>query len=443
MLGRDTICALSSAPGRAGVAVLRVSGPDAGRALQELAGQMPRPRQATLAALRSGAGEILDRALILWFPAPASFTGEDVAEFHLHGGRAVVEGVLAALAALGLRPAEPGEFTRRAVENGKFDLTGAEALIDLIDAETPAQRRQALSQHEGALAALYDGWRARLLHALAWAEATIDFADEELPEDTAATVRAQAAEILKEIRAHLDDSHRGEMVREGIYLTVIGQPNSGKSTLVNALARREVAIVSDIAGTTRDVIEVRLDLGGYAVTLADTAGLRAASEAVGAVEAEGVRRALARAEAADLVVLVLDGSAADPLAGIPEAARTRASLTVWNKADAGFPVPRAGLVISARTGQGLPELIAALTALVKDRLAARSDAPLLTRARHRAALEEAAEALARALAAPELAAPELFSEDLRLALRALGRITGRVDVEELLDVVFRDFCIGK
>ncbi len=444
MPARDTIFALSSAPGRAGVAVLRVSGPGAGEALAALAGRIPRPREAALATLKNGEGEILDRALVLWFPAPASFTGEDVAEFQIHGGRAVVEGVLAALAALpGLRLAEAGEFTRRAVENGKFDLTGAEALIDLIDAETPAQRRQALGQYDGALAALYDGWRARLLRALAWAEVGIDFADEELPDDAGEVARAEAAEILKEIHAHLDDAHRGELVREGLYLTVIGQPNSGKSTLVNALARREVAIVSESAGTTRDVIEVRLDLGGYAVTLADTAGLREATEAVGAVEAEGVRRALARAEAADLVVLVLDGSAAEPFAGIPDSAVAKASLVVWNKADLGFPVAREGLALSARTGQGLPELIAALTALVKERLAGANEAPLLTRARHREALEAAAAGLARALETPDAAAPELAAEDLRLALRALGRITGRVDVEELLDVVFRDFCIGK
>ncbi len=443
MPARDTIFALSSAPGRAGVAVLRVSGPGAGGALAALAGRIPRPREAALATLKNGEGEILDRALVLWFPAPASFTGEDVAEFQVHGGRAVVEGVLAALAALGLRVAEAGEFTRRAVENGKFDLTGAEALIDLIDAETPAQRRQALGQYDGALAALYDGWRARLLRALAWAEASIDFSDEELPADTADIARDEAAEILKEIRVHLDDAHRGELVREGLYLTVIGKPNSGKSTLVNALARREVAIVSESAGTTRDVIEVRLDLGGYAVTLADTAGLREATEAVGAVEAEGVRRALARAEAADFVVLVLDGSAAEPFAGIPDSAVAKASLVVWNKVDLGFPVAREGFALSARTGQGLPELIAALTALVKARLAGANEAPLLTRARHREALEAAAAALARALETPDAAAPELAAEDLRLALRALGRITGRVDVEELLDVVFRDFCIGK
>lgn len=436
-----TIYALSSAQGRAGVAVVRVSGPEAGKALRMLAGRGNFPaRKAVLATLRDDHGEAIDRALVLWFPGPASFTGEDVAEFHVHGGRAVVEAVLTALGRVpGLRPAEPGAFTRRAVENGKFDLTGAEALADLIEAETEAQRRQALRQYDGALAALYDGWRERLIRASAWAEATIDFSEEEIPDGVRAGTRGAIEEILKEIQAYLNDARRGEMVREGLYLTVIGQPNSGKSALVNALARRDVAIVSETAGTTRDVIEVRMDLGGYAVTMADTAGLREAAESV---EAEGVRRALARAEAADIVVLVLDGTAGDPFSGIPAEARAKAGLTVWNKADLPFPVARNGLTISAKTGEGLPQLIDALTGLVRDRLACVGEAPVLTRARHRHALEEAADALARALQAP-LDAPELMAEDMRLALRALGRITGRVDIEELLDVIFHDFCIGK
>lgn len=441
MRDNDTVFALSSAQGRAAIAVVRVSGPAAGAAVAALTGrsEVP-PRQAVLAKLRDGHGALIDDALVLWFPAPFSETGEDVAEFQSHGGRAVIEAVLAALAAVpGLKPAGPGAFTRRAVENGKLDLTGAEALIDLIDAETEAQRRQALRQMGGTLAALYDGWRARLIRASAWAEASIDFSDEEVPEDADAVARAAIEGILKEIQAHLDDFHRGELIRDGLYLTVIGQPNSGKSTLVNALARRDVAIVAETAGTTRDVIEVRMDLGGYAVTLADTAGLREAAEAV---EAEGVRRALARAEAADIVVLVLDGTAADPFAGIPPEARARASLTVWNKADRPFPAPRDGLAISAKTGEGVPALIEVLTGLVKERLADGGEAPVLTRARHRHALEEAVAALARALEAPR-SAPELMAEDMRLALRSLGRITGRVDVEELLDVVFRDFCIGK
>jgi tRNA modification GTPase len=441
MPATDTIYALSSAPGRAGVAVLRVSGPRAGAALESLARvRAPKPREAVLARLRDRAGAVLDQALVLWFPGPGSFTGEDVAEFHSHGGRAVVEAVLAALAAVpGLRAAEPGEFTRRAVENGKFDLTRAEALIDLIDAETEAQRRQALRQYNGTLASLYDGWRDRLVRALAWAEASIDFSDEEVPEEADSEVRAGINTLLNEINTHLNDAHRGELVREGLFLTVIGQPNSGKSTLVNALARRDVAIVSESAGTTRDVIEVRMDLGGYAVTVADTAGLRDAAEAI---EAEGVRRALARAEAADIVVLVLDGTADAPYAGIPDDARVRAALTVWNKADQDFPAPRDGLAISARTGEGVPELVSVLTELVEARLVGAGEAPVLTRARHRKALEQAAFSLERARCSPP-DAPELMAEDMRLALRELGRITGRVDVEDLLDVVFKDFCIGK
>jgi tRNA modification GTPase len=393
--------------------------------------------------LRDDKGETIDRGLVLWFAGPASFTGEDVAEFHVHGGRAVVEAVLAALGGVsGLRTAEPGEFTRRAVENGKFDLTGAEALIDLIDAETEAQRRQALRQMGGALARLYDGWRERLVRALAWAEASIDFADEEVPGEAGSEAREAICALLNEISSHLADAHRGELVREGMYITLIGQPNSGKSTLVNALAKREVAIVSETAGTTRDVIEVRLDLGGYAVTFADTAGLREAAEAI---EAEGVRRALARAEAADIVILVADSTAADPVAGIPADTMAGVDLVVWNKADlapARYAAEggQADIQISAKTGEGFPELIAALTTLVEGRLAGGREAPVLTRARHREALEEASAALARALQA---AAPELTAEDMRLALRALGRITGRVDVEELLDVIFRDFCIGK
>jgi len=435
---RDTIYALSSAPGRAGVAVVRVSGPDAARAVQALTGKpAPKPRNAVLAGFFDASGAAIDRGLILYFEAPRSFTGEDTAEFHIHGGRATVEALLAALAAAGLRPAEPGEFTRRAVENGKLDLTRAEAVADLVDAETDAQRCQALRQYDGALSDLYERWRQELIRASAWAEAAIDFSDEELPADTLRRAHGAIKEILQEIQKHLDDSARGEILREGLHLTVIGPPNAGKSSLVNALARRDVAIVADTAGTTRDVVEVRLDLGGYLVTLADTAGLR---HTVEAVEAEGVRRALARAESADLVLLLLDGSAEDAMAGLP--ANTRADLTVWNKADLPWPAGRAGPAISLKTGQGLDTLLAALTAQVRDRLETPAEAPALTRKRHRHALEQAVRSLEAALAAPP-GQPELLAEDLRLALRALGRITGRVDIEELLDVVFRDFCIGK
>jgi tRNA modification GTPase len=433
---RDTIYALSTAAGRAGLAVVRVSGGQARQALQSLAGLAEaKPRHATRARIRAAAGRAIDEALVLWFPAPASFTGEDVAEFHIHGGRAILDALLAALGALpGLRPAAPGEFTRRAVENGKLDLTRAEALADLIDAETESQRRQALRQYGGSLAALYDGWRDRLIRAAAWAEASIDFAEEDVPEKALAQSRQAVTRIAREIQAHLNDARRGEIIRNGVHLTLFGQVNAGKSSLLNALAKRDVAIVSPTPGTTRDVIEVHLDLGGYAAILSDTAGLRPPGEAL---EAEGIRRALDRVHSADIAILVLDGTAPDPRSRLPD---FEPDLVVWNKSDLPWPRPRDGLAISARTGQGLDVLVETLARIIQQHLESKYDSPILTRARHRHALEEAATALARALAAPD---QELMAEDLRLALRALGRITGRVDVEELLDVVFRDFCIGK
>jgi tRNA modification GTPase len=435
----ETIFALSSAPGRAGVAVIRVSGMAAGAVLAGLTeAALPPPRLAVLRRLADASGDAIDQGLVLWLPGPKSFTGEDMAEFHVHGGRAIVEATLGAIAAMpGCRPAEPGEFTRRAVENGKFDFTQAEAVIDLIDAETEAQRRQAVQQYQGSLSELYEVWRSRLIRALAWAEAAIDFSDEELPDDVFARSKSEVFEIYKEIEFHLSDARRGELVRDGIFLTVIGPPNAGKSSLINVLAKRDVAIVAETAGTTRDVIEVRLNIGGYVVIVADTAGLRAAADAV---ETEGVRRALARAEQSDLVLLLLDGSAAEPFAGLPEGLAANADLIVWNKADLPSPVLRTELALSLKTGDGLDALLAAIERQVAQRLDRPAEAPVLTRARHRHALEQAAAALTRSRDAQE---PELFAEDLRLAVRAIGRITGRVDVEELLDVVFRDFCIGK
>ena len=386
-------------------------------------------------------GRKIDQALVLFFPAPASATGEDVAEFHVHGGRAVVEGVLDALSAVpGLRPAERGEFTRRAVENGKLDLTQAEGLADLIAAETQAQRAQALAHYEGALLRQCEAWRAQLIRLAAWAEAGIDFSDEELDADLHARLRAGMADLHAEIAAYLADGRRGEIVREGFHLTVVGPPNAGKSSLLNALARREVAIVSETPGTTRDVLEVRLDIAGHLVIAADTAGLR---EAASTIEAEGVRRALARAEEADLVLLLLDGAAEDPFAGLPpQIAQSCEALRAWNKADQPWPVARQGLRISAATGEGLAALLEEIGVRVQAALArGTGEAAAVTRLRHRRALEDATAALARAL--QEEKPPELVAEDLRLALRAIGRLTGRVDIEDLLDVIFRDFCIGK
>jgi tRNA modification GTPase len=429
----STIFALASGAGRAGIGVVRLSGPGAGAVLATLAGSPPPPRTAALRRL-TWQGVEIDQALLLWFPAPASFTGEDVAEIHLHGGRAVRTALFEALMALGCRPAEPGEFSRRAVENGKLDLTRAEAIADLVDAETEAQRRQALRQYDGALADLYEGWRAGLIMALGRAEAGIDFSDDGVGEAEFEAARAAAMDLGRQIRAHLDDAGRGEALREGVRLAIVGPPNAGKSSLLNALARRDVAIVSDIAGTTRDVIETRLDLGGVLVLVSDTAGLRDSKDVI---EAEGVRRALARAREAHLTLLLLDASAAEPRAGLPE--DLAADFTVWNKADL---APHDGISISLKTGAGLDLLQQLLQQKVQQKFAGLDSdwAPSLTRPRHRMALHEALAALEHAGDAAE---PELLAEDLRLAMRALGRITGRVDVEEVLDFVFRDFCIGK
>jgi tRNA modification GTPase len=430
----STIFALASAPGRAGVAVVRLSGPDAGSLAGALGGPLPPPRQAVLRRLQHDGAEI-DHALVLWFAAPHSFTGQDVAEFHIHGGRAVREALFSALLALGARPAEPGEFSRRAVENGKLDLTRAEAIADLVDAETPAQLRQALRQHDGVLADLYEGWRAALIVALGRAEAAIDFSDDGVGETEFAAARAAALEIYQQIQEHMDDAGRGESLREGLRLTILGPPNAGKSSLINALARRDVAIVSDTPGTTRDVVEARLDLGGYLLQVADTAGVRQTGDAI---EAEGVRRALSHA-AGGMTLLLLDGSLADPRAGLP-ADLPQPDLVVWNKSDLGGA--REGISISLKTGDGLFMLQQLLQQRVQQKLENRGDSPLLTRPRHRHALTEALAHLLHGLDAPR-GSPELLAEDLRLAMRAIGRITGRVDVEELLDFVFRDFCIGK
>ena len=440
----ETIFALSSGAGRAGVAVVRVSGAAAGAALGALTGYpLPEPRRATRARIVDPAGGAIDHGLALWFPAPASFTGEDVAEFHVHGGGAVVAALIDALAARpGLRPADAGEFTRRAFDNGKLDLTQAEGLADLIDAETEAQRRQALRQFDGEFGALCEGWRAELVGALAYAEADMDFPDEDLPGGLTESARHKISKLRRSITQHFDDGRRGERLREGFYVAIVGAPNVGKSSLLNRLARREAAIVSARAGTTRDVIEVHLDVAGFPAILADTAGLHAA---VDEIESEGVRRALDRAARADFTIAVFDATAP----GRDDAPTLRLvnedTLVVLNKTDLRAPSGEvsvngcSALPVSARTGAGLDALVAALEEAVVER-AATAGAPAITRARHRAALESCVASLDRFEGG---AAPELAAEDLRLAARALGRITGRVDVEDILDIVFQDFCIGK
>ena len=445
----DTIFALSTARGRAGVAVFRLSGPQAGATVERLTGRAPPPpRRAALRAFQEPArGEEIDRGLVLFFPAPASFSGEDMAEFHAHGGRGVIDAMTSALNACdGLRPAEAGEFTRRAFENGKMDLTAVEGLADLIAAETEAQRAQALRQMRGRLGLVYEDWRARLVAALAHLEAEIDFAEEELPEDIWRRVRPGLAELAGEIGGHLDDDRRGERLRDGFRVVLLGAPNAGKSSILNSLARRDAAIVAETAGTTRDVIEVHLDLDGLPVTVVDTAGLRDVSEVV---EAEGVRRALTAAEEADLKLFVAEAPQWEADVARLEPLLDEASLVLVNKCDlepglglpGAVPTGQAMLTVSAKTGAGMTQLIGALTQAVSAGLEA-SEAPPITRARHRQALEDCCNHLAAALAG-DRAASELVAEDVRLAARALGRITGRVDVEDILDVVFADFCIGK
>lgn len=441
---RDTIFALSSGRPPVAIAVIRVSGPRARTALETLAGRVPEPRRARFARLRDRpGGAVLDEAVTLWFPGPNSETGEDVAEFQVHGGRAVIAAVLGALGRIdGLRPAEPGEFTRRAFENGRLDLTAVEGLADLIYAETEAQRRQAYRQLAGTLGQRAETWRGQLIDAQALVEAGIDFSDEaDVPEKLLEPALATARSLCDEVAAALADENRGERLREGLVVAIAGPPNAGKSSLMNRLAQRDVAIVTPHAGTTRDVIEVHLDLGGYPVTLLDTAGIR---ETQDPVEIEGVRRARARAEAADLVLWVTDASAEAGDIGQAGAAE------VWlvrNKIDllGSDPAPcRTGrtLAISAVTGTGLPELITALAQHAEMALAG-AETSLVTRERHRVALRKVVEALDRALTEGPAGREDIVAEELRLAGRELGRLTGRVDVEDVLDVIFRDFCIGK
>jgi tRNA modification GTPase len=466
---RDTIFALSSGRPPAAIAVVRVSGLAASDAIVALAGRLPQPRQATLLRLKipcsDGGGphsqpafEPIDDALVLWFPGPRSETGEDTAEFHLHGGYAVVAAVLSALGTVeGLRPAGPGEFTRRAFENGKLDLTRVEGLADLIGAETEAQRRQAFHQLDGLLGDRAERWRRRLTEALALVEASIDFPDEDVvSEKVIQPALAMAKELEEEIRGLLADSHRGERLREGLTIAVAGPVNVGKSSIVNRLAKRSAAIVSPYAGTTRDIIEVHLDLGGFPVTILDSAGMRETDDPV---EEEGVRRARARAEASDLVLWVTDATLKDSLPA-PAYLTRPGGPPVWvlaNKSDlaqgkdpataSDGNTARGGSEacyrVSALTGAAFDDLVGGLAEYARQFFSGGAESGLVTRQRHRSALTDCAEALRRACAEDASGREDIIAEELRLASRALGRLIGRVDVENVLDVIFRDFCIGK
>jgi tRNA modification GTPase len=443
-MSHATVFALATPAGRSGVAVIRISGAQAGFALKSLTKRdLPAPRLAVRRKFyQPYFTRMIDDGLALWFPGPASFTGEDVAELHIHGGPAVIAAIAEALRELGVQPAEPGAFTRRAFDHGKLDLTEVEGLADLIAAETEAQRRQALRQLGGALGQRIEAWREALIGALAQIEASIDFSDEDLPAGLIESVDAAMTVVAGEITRALDDQRRGERLRDGLSVVILGAPNAGKSSLLNRLAKREAAIVSAEAGTTRDIIELHLDLDGYPLVVADTAGLR---EATSAIESEGVRRALQRASRADLKLVVLDATC---WPDIPEASRAQiddATILVLNKADLRSgpgQVPqgeRDAIPVSAKTGAGIDCLIAELGRRA-GALMASGDQPAMTRARHRSALEDCGSALTRGRG---IGAVELKSEELRLAVRALGRITGRVDVEDVLDRIFAEFCIGK
>jgi tRNA modification GTPase len=434
----QTIFALSSGRPPSAISVVRLSGAQAGPVLTALAGKIPSPRMASRVLLRDGRGQPIDDAVILWFPGPASATGEDVAEFHVHGGRAVVAALFAALAAFeNVRAAEPGEFTRRGFENGKLDLTEAEALDDLIHADTDRQRRQALRQLKGMLGERARHWRAQIIDASALIEAGIDFSDEgDVSAELVAPALAKINTLREEIEEVLAVQGQSERLREGLVVAIAGAPNVGKSTLMNQLARREVAIVSPHAGTTRDVIEVQLDLDGYPVTVIDTAGIRETDDPV---EQEGVRRARARAGEADLVLWLVDGDSAGAAVG-----ETVPTWTVRTKIDLEPRHVDAGQFdfrISASRGDGMKELTAALVGFGRDYFGS-GEGGLIGRERHRQLLHETADLLRRSMSVTAKG-EEFIAEDLRAAANCLGRLLGRVDVEDILDKIFRDFCIGK
>ncbi|MCD6034959.1 MAG: mnmE [Rickettsiales bacterium] len=448
----DTIFALSTAPAVSGVAIVRISGAGAKEALAltetfKREG-LPAPRQARLVALsHPTTDELIDKGLALWFPGPHSFTGEDTVEFHIHGSRAVIQELLEVLRRFpNFRMAEPGEFSRRAFLNGKMDLTQADGLADLIEAETSLQKRQALRQMEGELFTLYEGWRSGLIRMLALLEAYIDFPDEDIPEDVLEELKAGVAGLQEEIQAHLHDGHKGEKLKSGLQVVIVGAPNAGKSSLMNCLARRDVAITSPIAGTTRDTIEIQMDVGGYPIVLVDTAGLRESSDLI---ENEGIKRAKAKAVNADLVLALFDQDALPRMDKATYEMLGPDALVCISKIDknpqsSNLELPEAlashkPVRLSTETGEGIDALLKALEEKAKTYLGVGAS-PLITRARYREALGHCMESLERFSFDIPL---ELAAEDLRMAGRSLGRITGRIDVEDILDSLFQQFCIGK
>lgn len=443
-MDHQTIYALSTAYGKSGVAIIRISGPKAVQSIVQLTNidvNSLKPRYAYFADIKNQSGRLLDKAVVLYFKAPHSFTGEDVVELQVHGSKAVIASVLEALSLIsGFRLAEPGEFSKRAFYNQKMDLTAAEGLADLIDSETSEQQKYALRQMEGSLKGLYDGWRQQLLNVMAHLEAYIDFPDEELPADIIDNLQNTVFKVKEQIQSHLNSDNIGERLRDGFRVVILGEPNAGKSSLLNAIARREAVIVSDIAGTTRDAIDIHLDIGGYPVIFTDTAGLRETTEAI---EQKGIELAYNKAKDADIVICLFDG-----LKNTPQEFENIAEnkkIYIANKADKLNPEQkkalqnRGYLLLSAKYGQGIDLLLAAINQKIKDKFSANSGA-LITRQRYREALNNTAVCLQEFNFNKEI---ELTAEDIRLSIREIGKITGRIEVDEILDKIFGSFCIGK
>lgn len=440
MSSADTIFALATSPGKSGVGIIRISGPRASHALSSLCGlASPAPRHAHFVSFVSPkTKETIDRGITLFFQSPNSFTGEDVVELQIHGSIAVIRELLETLGGIdGLRHAEPGEFSRRAFINGKMDLMEAEGLADLIDAETHEQKSQALRQMQGQLSSYYDELRTRITRCLAHLEAYIDFPDEEIPESVLAGLGVEIKLVQAVIHDALQDQKRGERLRDGLNVVILGAPNVGKSSLLNVIARRDAAIVSTKAGTTRDAIEIHLDIAGYPVVLVDTAGIRPSDDEI---EAEGIRRALERAESADLKLVMFDGTQQNNQAGL--SLLDQQSIAVINKSDlpsnAKLAVP-SSITISTKTGEGIDRLLKMIEERVVGHFSSYA-APFITRSRHRDLLSDAQRHLEKSLKDAPL---ELKCEELRLAVQAVGKITGKIQVDDVLDVIFKSFCIGK
>lgn len=439
----ETIFSLSSATGRAGVAVFRVSGPESAQAVKNLTGRpVPKPRYASLRALRNPTGEPIDEALVLWFPSPASFTGEDSVEFHTHGSPAVINGLSAALLSQGLRQAEPGEFTRRAVQNGKMDLTEAEGLADLIDAQSEGQRVQALRQMGGGLREIYEAWREQLLDALAQIEGEIDFPDEgDIPDSLSHGAYTPLGDLASEMDRALQDMGRGAAIRSGLDIAIIGAPNAGKSTLINALTRRDIAITSPEAGTTRDILEAQMVIAGLPVTLSDTAGLR---ESDNMIEVEGVKRARKRAEEAEITIYVVRPGVTEFDVSVLNTL-SATDIIFINKTDGYMDktlnIPEGAVRGNLMQAGAEEDLYAHLEVIIRENFSVGQDSGL-TRARHGDCVRRALEAIRRAQTHLGVA-PELAGDDLRTALRALSELAGESDIEAVFDRIFSRFCVGK